>query len=382
MIPNIELTLAHVKWFSDFFFSDAPRALDEIVTLLFIGFAIFTTVAIGLAVFIDRKLEQTAFYQSVRQWLEDRQQYSELVLRIGVGMTLLLAWQSESLLVPDLETAESWVGWMMYALALLLILPATVPLVGVGLILLYGLGVFEYGVFYMLDYLFFVGIGLYFIVRRFENPAINGLDIPLLYATVGFSLIWPGLEKLVYPEWSFYVLENNPQLTLGFPLDFFLTGAAFVELALGYLLLIGLMGRPLSVLITVVFFTTTMVFGRVEIIGHTPIHAALIVFLLNGPGHFYPAPIQIHKQLNWRTAFAAVNFVVIVGAALLAYSVMAEARYQDAMNEALSDSIVADCAAAPEPDEREVVLQDGNVVECDVVLEFVEDSDEWEVAAR
>ena len=97
----------------------------------------------------------------------------------------------------------------------------------------------------------------------------------LLYATVGFSLCWVGLEKLVYPAWSLYLLEQHPQLALGFPPDFFLMGAAFVELALGYLLLIGLFGRPLALVITVVFLMTTLVFGKLEVIGHTPLHAAL-----------------------------------------------------------------------------------------------------------
>lgn len=374
--------LAHVKWFSEFFFSDAPRTVSEIMTLLFIGFALFTTAAIGAAVFIDRKLEQTPLYQHIRDWLSARQHYSELVLRIGMGMTLLLAWQSDSLIVPDLETARGWVGWLKYVMVLLLIFPQTVPAVGVGLVFIYGIGIYDYGAFYMLDYLFVVGIGVYFMVHQHQNPAISNLDIPVLYLTVGISLIWPGLEKLVYPEWSFYILEENPQLTLGFPLDFFLTGAAFVELALGYLLLIGLMGRPLSVLITAVFFTTTLVFGRTEIIGHTPIHAALIVFVLNGPGNLYPAPIQVHQRLNWRTAFASVNFVIIIGVALLLYTRLAEARYADAMNDALSEVIISDCAAAPAPDEREIVLRDGNVVACDVVLNFVEDSDDWALPAR
>ena len=37
------------------------------------------------------------------------------------------------------------------------------------------------------------------------------------------------------------VLSQNPALAMGFPLEFFLVGAAFVELGLGYLLIIGLL---------------------------------------------------------------------------------------------------------------------------------------------
>ena len=38
----------------------------------------------------------------------------------------------------------------------------------------------------------------------------------------------------------------------------------------------------LALLITLVFFATTLVFGKLEVIGHTMLHAALIVFLIEG----------------------------------------------------------------------------------------------------
>jgi hypothetical protein len=71
-----------------------------------------------------------------------------------------------------------------------------------------------------------------------------------------------------------------------------------------------------------------LVFGRTEIIGHTILHAALIVFLLEGPGRTYPAPINIHQRLPLRIAFAAVNFLIVVGVLLVAYSGVAQSEYR------------------------------------------------------
>jgi hypothetical protein len=71
------------------------------------------------------------------------------------------------------------------------------------------------------------------------------------------------------------------------------------------------------VVITLVFFTTTLIFGKVEVIGHTPIHAALVVFLLEGPGRVYKPPIALHRGLGLRTAFAAVNFALLLGILLV-----------------------------------------------------------------
>jgi hypothetical protein len=111
---------------------------------------------------------------------------------------------------------------------------------------------------------------------------------------------------------------------------FFLLAAAFVELSLGYLLIINLLQRPLALVITLVFFMTTTVFGKLEVIGHTPIHAALIVFLLEGPGTVYRAPITFHRRLGLRTAFAAVNFALLLAILLPLYAAAARSQARDA----------------------------------------------------
>jgi hypothetical protein len=92
------------------------------------------------------------------------------------------------------------------------------------------------------------------------------------------------------------------------------------------LLIIGLFERPLALTITMVFFLTTLVFGKVEVIGHTTLHAALIVFLLHGPGTVYRAPVRFHRRLPLRVAFAAVNFALALVLLLPAYQ--AGAWYQ------------------------------------------------------
>ncbi|MFT5193939.1 MAG: hypothetical protein ACI85U_000945 [Candidatus Promineifilaceae bacterium] len=252
-------------------------------------------------------------------------------MRIAMGAVLLISWASDAVLTPELASPQAWLSWLQFALAIGLMFPKTTWLSGAGLLLLYLLTIFEFGIFHMLDYLHYVGIGIYFLVADFKDKRISGLALPALYATIGFSLIWLGYEKLIYPDWAIYLLQQNPQLTLGFEPGFFLQAAAFVELALGYLLIIGLLERPLAATITLVFFLTTLIFGKLEVIGHTPIHAALIVFLFNGPGAFYKPPIAIHQKLNWRVAFGVINFVVIMLIFGLAYTGSARWQYNNAI---------------------------------------------------
>ncbi|GAB4531484.1 MAG: hypothetical protein OHK0046_52270 [Anaerolineae bacterium] len=371
LIPSAAAS-AHVKWFADFAFTDRPLPLQDAITPTVIALTLLSMAGVGVLVFVDRRLDAIPGYQRISQWLADRRALSTLALRIGAGITLLLSWQADALLVPELPITSAFVGWMQFVLALLLIFPFTVPVAGVGIIGLWVIGVVDYGLFYMMDYLVFIGVGVFLIVSQAREVRVRALGVPALYFTLGFSLAWLGVEKLIYPEWGLYILQQNPQLALGFPFRFFLTGAAFVEITLGYLLIIGLMGRPLSLVVTLVFFGTTLVFGKTEVIGHTILHAALIVFLLEGPGHFYPAPIDIHRKLNWRVAFAAVNFLLVLAVFLVPYALGARATYTDAMAETLTADTVQTCQTDPA---AEVVLSDGNTVACAEVLAYVEEAD-------
>lgn len=329
---------AHVKWFTEFSFADRPLSVGEAATPAFFALAVLSMAVIGAMVLLDRRLADAAWYRSVNEWLADRRGEALLVMRIGIFSTLLLAWQADALLAPELRAGAGWIGWAQFALALLLLFPRTVPVAGGGLIALYGLAAARFGAFHLLDYLFFAGAGWYLLVGRARGERIRGTGVPALYATVGFSLCWVALEKIVYPQWALYVLDQHPQLALGLDLRFFLLAAAFVELALGYLLIINLLQRPLALVITVVFFLTTTVFGKLEVIGHTPIHAALIVFLLEGPGTVYRAPITVHKRLGLRTAFAAVNFALLLAILLPLYAAGARARARDAGADASASS--------------------------------------------
>jgi uncharacterized membrane protein YphA (DoxX/SURF4 family) len=339
-LPRVALVLAlaglpasasaHVKWFSDFNFGDRPLTIQEVATPTFVALALITAIIMGALVVLDARLSGAPWYKRIVAALEKHRDRSGLILRIATGAVMLLNWQADAMLVPELPASEAWVGWFQFAIALLLLGRRTVPMAGLGLLAVYALGIVQFGPFHMLDYFFYAGFGVYFLVSGAPVGPLRSLGLPALYATVGFSLFWVGLEKLVYPQWGLYVLSQNPALALGFPLDFFLVGAAFVELGLGYLLIIGLLERPFALLITLVFFATTLVFGKLEVIGHTMLHAALLVFLIEGSVGRYRPPVRFHRRPRLRVAFAAVNFVVLLVLLLLPYAAGARRMYEAA----------------------------------------------------
>lgn len=320
---------AHVKWFADSEFTDPPLSLAEVITPTFIGLAILSVVVISSLVFVDKLLHRFELYQTIEDWLQERREQSSVVMRIAVGATLLLSWQAGSLLVPDLPLPYEWLGWVEFVLVLMLLSRRTTPYAGIGVIVLYFIGFAFYPSFYMLDYIIWLGAGFYLFVSQSDNLQTRELGIPALYATVGFSLCWVALEKLIYPQWSNQILAMNPALTLGFPPDFFRQAAAMVEFSLGFLLIICLLQRPLSLVITLVFFMTTLVFGKTEVIGHTVIHGALVVFLLEGPGRIYRAPITFPKTMWARSIFAGASFLLLLFVLLLPYTWGASTIYEE-----------------------------------------------------
>lgn len=333
--------LAHVKWFSDFTFADPPRTLVQVVTPTFIALVLLSAGVIACLVPLEIWLERQAWYRGINRWLESRADQSRLVMRIGTGVVLLLAWQADIVLVPDLPIPAPWIGWVEFGLAALLLFEATTAIAGIGVLGLYALGVAEAGLYYMLDYVLVVGVGYYLIATGIRKARIAASSLPALYLTVGFSLCWVALEKMVWPNWGLYVLQRNPELALGLDIQFFLLAAAFVEFSLGYLLIINLLERPMALVVTMTFFLTTLVFGKTEVIGHTLIHAALVVFLLSGPGKLFRPPIEVHRGAGLRLAFAAVNVVVLLGILLPVYVAGAMATHRAAVQEERSAMGVA-----------------------------------------
>lgn len=339
-LGTASVAFAHVKWFSDFSFDDRPLTLSEAIDPFFIGFTILTMVVLVFMVFLDEKLNNWSLYNHIDEWLQNRKENSLLIMRVVTGATLLLSWQGDAILVPELSVTAGWIGWAQFVLAFMLLFDRLIKYAGAGLILLYFYTVINFGFFHMLDHLLFAGAGYYLMVSDSSNVRLRESRLPALYATVGFSLCWLAIEKIIYPQWALYILEQNPQLTLGFDVDFFLIGAAFVEFALGYLLIICLLQRPLALVITLVFFSTTLVFGKVEVIGHTLAHGALIVFLLEGPGNVYKAPVRFHEKIGLRAAFTSVNFLLLLAVLTTAYSYSAWHQYQERQTEYIEQAVI------------------------------------------
>ncbi len=332
LIIGIKLpALAHVKWFSTFSFTQKPLTLPEIFSPLFLTLLLSCVAVIGALVFVDDRITRLGWYTWFSQRLGRYALKSDLIVRVAVGAVLLLSWQSGTLLVPELVVNSAWIEFIQLTLAIMILANRYTAYAGLGLTGLYLFAFITFGTIHMLDYTYLLGAGYYLMVSSSFNKKKRASALPALYASVGFSLCWVALEKIVYPDWGLQILNANPQLALGFDPALFLQMSAFVEFILGFLLIVCLLQRPIALIITLVFISTTLVFGKIEIIGHAIVHAALIVFLIQGAGATFRTPITFFKRINQRIIFAVLSFSIIFLAMLVIYSGSASKQYELAM---------------------------------------------------
>src|SRR4051812_42084565 len=103
---------------------------------------------------------------------------------------MLLAWQADAMIAPELKIPSPLVGWYEYAIALCLLGRVTTPLAGAGMILLYLFAMTQYGFFHLLDYIVFPAIGYFLLVSNSKSDAARGSRVPALYLGLGLSLCW------------------------------------------------------------------------------------------------------------------------------------------------------------------------------------------------
>ncbi len=307
-----------MKWFSKYSYADQPLDLMEVLTpsfYLLLGLSIIVIISLTL---LEEKIIKISWVSRIDQWFGSRSEHILYVMRIGVGVTLVWSWQADKVFAPELATSTGWVIWLELAVAFLLVFRKTIRLAGVGILILYGVSISIFGFFHMLDYLLIAGVGWFFIAIQSKNPKIKITALPAVYATLGFCLIWLGIEKLVYPSWAKLLLQEHPVLALGVEHDFFVTAAALIEISLGFMILVCLQERLLALIITLVFVLTTLVFGKEEVVGHTLIHTVLIVFLFAGAGSATP-PLHWIKNVKLRLPATALAFVVLLATLMVPY---------------------------------------------------------------
>ncbi|WP_242150207.1 hypothetical protein [Sphingomonas sp. BAUL-RG-20F-R05-02] len=222
----------------------------------------------------------------------------DIVVRIGLAVYAVCLWRNlavvlwaddatGSVLTPEMVNRAHWIGLLQLVIAGMVLVPRLSLAASAGLFTLFAIGVARFGPFYMIDYLFFVGLAIYValgqpVLRR--RIHIASWRVSILTGSLSLSLMWTAVEKFLFPQWTIAVLLHHPGITAGFPFPSVATIAGFVEFSLSFYLLVGraVLVRIAAVLLAGVFIMAMPEFGMVDVVGHIPVLIILVATLLQG----------------------------------------------------------------------------------------------------
>jgi len=289
LFPLATVAHAHVKWFVTCAASENPVPLPEVFTMTFWLLAALFVVLFYLAC----KLERTAVGDFVAAQLDrvtrPLNERADVLLRAVAAISFSLLWADGSvILTPELKGESIWISAIQLLVPLYLIARATLPAAAAGILVLYGHGVDAYGLFHMLDYLVFLGLAAYFALAAARSVRVQVLRFDCLRWSVALSLLWPSMEKFLYPGWVAPIATAHPELTLGLDVATVITAAGIVEFGLAFALFWTPLVRRLGALaLALILFAATFDFGKLDAIGHLLVIAVLLVVVAE-PGREQP----------------------------------------------------------------------------------------------
>jgi uncharacterized membrane protein YphA (DoxX/SURF4 family) len=308
-------TEAHVKWFTEV--TPEKAAIEYILSPFFMGLSILIALLLAILTQLLPYFEQIKILKKADRFLDRYRISSRYILKYGTALALVIQIFSGTIFAPEFAIQNNFILITMWITVALLLIPHHISTKAAAITLL-GLFIYqlsESNMFHMLDYGFYLAI---IGVLLLEKSELENWGFPFLYLGTGLSLCWVAAEKWVYPAMSIDIIVNHGVPTFGFPPETFVVLAAFIEFVVGYLLIVGILNRLLAFVLTLIFISTTMLFGIKEIIGHFMIHIILIIFIIEGIS-FYQPPISIHKTKIDQMIFVFLNFIFTLATFVLLY---------------------------------------------------------------
>lgn len=313
IVPS--LAFAHVKWFArEEVVAPAYKLTDPYVII-----AIIAAVAIiGLGIFLEKKLSVPhKLDRVIQKWAPGVLS----IASIGFGLAFIIFALKGFIFAPNLPAAGN-IGTLMlvieFVAGLLILLGFYERIGGLLVLVLFMLGVNQYGGIEMLDTLEMVGFALYVIIigrpkwkmrdwnfMHSLSHRLHKYGLPILRVGTGLNLIVLGFtEKILSPSLTNNFLSNynwNFMQGLGFEgftNYYFGFYAGVVEVLFGVFFLLGLVTRTTTIALAVFLVTTLYLLGPIELIGHLPHFSIAIALFILGSGTKLVLIHKAHKELK------------------------------------------------------------------------------------
>jgi hypothetical protein len=302
---------AHVKWFAPYDVSSTPVSLSAALNGSFAELGVFALFLMWVFCRIERVEFGAAILDSVESVFSGLRDRTEALIRAGTAAFYIAIWATGGIiLTPELKTSSEVVNWLQALIAVCTFWRATLPISALGIFTLFGVGLWDYGLFHMMDYPIFLGGAIYLAMIGFRIEQIGGLrPVDVVRWGAAVTLMWASVEKWAYPNWSFPVLGAHPHLTLGLDPHFYMTAAGMVEFTLSFALLWTPLVRRLSAVVLLAMFTSAVLqFGKIDAIGHMLIIVLLLAIAADEQPFIRRSP-----------ALVPIWFVASLGTTILAY---------------------------------------------------------------
>ncbi len=283
---------AHVKWFFDYDVTQPPTPIGEVLDGTFVKMFLVSVVACYLFFLADRYIYEEGILAEFDKKMKMFDNAANSIMRVAAGVFFLalFGWWALGIgqsfyLTPELKTDSRIVPWVQLAMAFAVISKRTMFLTGLGVFAMYVAAAFNYGIFHLLDYMIFLGIGYYLTVSQIKTKGWLKSGFIVLFACTGLTLIWAGVEKFAYSHWTIAVLADKPNVTMGMSPPIFMKVSGFVEIFVTFILLgaVSVVGRLISLGFMSVFVLAVFEFGTLDAVGHLMIVAILWVLIVRGP---------------------------------------------------------------------------------------------------
>lgn len=312
LVPS--LAFAHTKWFAH---GPLPPYVTSEPTGLYLSvWAAVALVIVGVGIYLEGiQIMRLSFLEPRGPRAFER---AATIFSMVAGAFFMIAATHGYLFSPNLDAGAGIPGWLIIAELLigLALLTGLFDRIAAFLLLslwaavllsaspdagpvaaLEDIWVVSTALFIMImgnDYFRFTRLTYGSWLRRFEPYAL-----PFLRLGTGATLFVLGFsEKIVRPEYGINFLTQynwNFMQALGFPFSdyLFTLSAGSVESLFGLVFLLGIVTR-LNALVLAIFFTIPLfIIGPIELAGHMPHFAAVVLLLLFGSGARLKLPTKV-----------------------------------------------------------------------------------------
>jgi hypothetical protein len=301
---------AHVKWFCAFDVAGQPEGLENVLCP---DFEMLTGLSV-VALLAGSLLEGMPIGAAMLRALDAATRYVrdnlETIFRAATAFFFLSIWGVGGiLLTPELKTNSTLIAAVQLGIAAGMLSRRTMPLSALGIFVLFGVGVWQDGIFHLADYPIFLGVAVYLALTGWQTDLFGVRPVDLLRWAAGITLMWASIEKWAYPEWTYPLLILHPQMTLGFSSDLYMRAAGAVEFALAFSLLwTPLVRRVGAIMLAAMFIGAVLQFGKIDLIGHTLIVVTLFGIVADNGGR--KAQLRDSYMLPAGYAFALVAMLL------------------------------------------------------------------------